>query len=362
MLLIIFIWSGVSFLTNTLVIAKKEMNSLLKERTLILAIIVQLLIASFSSLLVIGLASFFDPSALSNYDEKVANVGIIGDGELRNFIEKSQVNVYYYQDLASALSDFDNNKIDGVVVIPREDASGTELIRIDIYLPKSDIRGTFVTLQLKKPLEDYENYVRDIRSKRIGFEPVRLYVDSVPKKTSTYFEFIYGILIPLLVFTPVFISGGLIIDMFTEEFERKTMELLLVSPASFSEIVNGKMLTAVLIVPMQAFLWLLLVSFNGVAVDNIAIILLLASIIAVIVVVLGAIIAVKYKKRLISQYLYSLILILMFLAGYLFADSPFNLVTRLSAGALGTEALASFAAYAAFSIPLYVYLRRVKIT
>jgi ABC-type Na+ efflux pump permease subunit len=349
-------------LANTLVIAKKEMNSLLKERTLILAIIVQLLIASFSSLLVVGLASFFDPSALSNYDERVANVGIVGDGELRNFIEKSNVNIYHYQNLASALSDFNNNKIDGVVVIPNESSSGTELIRIDIYLPKSDIRGTFVTLQLKKPLEDYENYVRDIRSQRIGFEPVRLYVDSVPKKTSTYFEFIYGILIPLLVFTPVFISGGLIIDMFTEEFERKTMELLLVSPASFSEIVNGKMLTAVLIVPLQALLWLALVSFNGVVVNNIAIILLLSSIIAIIVVILGAIIAVKYKKRLISQYLYSLILILMFLAGYLFADSPFNLVTRLSAGAIGTEALANSAAYAAFSIPLYVYLKRVRIS
>ncbi len=349
-------------MANTFVIAKKEMNSLLNERTLILAIIVQLLIASFSSLLVIGLASFFDPSALSNYDEKTANVGVVGDGELRNFIEKSQVKVYYYQDLALALSDFNNNKIDGIVVIPGESSSGTGLIQIDIYLPKSDIRGTFVTLQLKKPLEDYEAFVRDIRSQRIGFEPVRLYVDSVTKKTSTYFEFIYGILIPLLVFTPVFISGGLIIDMFTEEFERKTMELLLVSPASFGEILNGKILTAVLIVPLQAFLWLALVSFNGVAINNIAIILLLVSIITIIVVVLGAIIAVKYKKRLISQYLYSLILILMFLAGYLFADSPFNLVTRLSAGAMGNEALAYCAAYAAFSIPLYVYLKRVKIS
>lgn len=349
-------------MANTFVVAKKEMNSLLNERTLILAIIVQLLIASFSSLLVVGLASFFDPSALSNYDQKVANVGIVGDGELRDFISKSSINVYYYNDLASALSDFNKNKIDGVVVIPYESSSGTELIRIDVYLPKSDIRGTFVTLQLKKPLEEYENYVRDIRSQRIGFEPVRLYVDSVPKKTSTYFEFIYGILIPLLVFTPVFISGGLIIDMFTEEFERKTMELLLVSPASFSEILNGKMLTAILIVPLQAFLWLALVSLNGVAVNNIALILLLASIIAVIVVILGAIIAVKYKKRLISQYLYSLVLILMFLAGYLFADSPFNLVTRLSAGAMGNEALAYCAGYAVFSIPLYVYLKRVKIS
>ena len=150
------------------------------------------------------------------------------------------------------------------------------------------------------------------------------------KKTSTYFEFIFGILIPLLVFTPVFISGGLIIDMLTEEYERKTMDLLLVTPVSFSQIVNGKMITAIIIVPAQAFLWLLLVRLNGVScLQHWIHILLLSGIIAAIVVIIGAIIAVKYKKRMISQYLYSLVLILMFLAGYLFTNSPFNLVTRL---------------------------------
>lgn len=54
-----------------------------------------------------------------------------------------------------------------------------------------------------------------------------------------HFEFIYGILIPLLVFTPVFISSGLIIDTITEEYERRTMELLEVAPVSFSQILNG---------------------------------------------------------------------------------------------------------------------------
>lgn len=362
MLHIIFTLYGVLFLGNTMIIAKKEMGSLLQEKTLVLAIIVQLLIASFSSLLVIGLASFFDPSALDKYGSQRANVGIVGEGELKRFIEKSQVKPYYYQDIDSALSDFNKNKIDAVLVIPPQNSEGTELIQIVIYLPRSDIKGTFVTLQLKKPLEEFEAFVRDVRSPRIGFEPVRLYVDYSPGKTSTYFEFIYGILIPLLVFTPVFISGGLIIDMFTEEFERKTMELLLVSPVFFSEILDGKMLTAVVIVPVQVFLWLALVRLNGVAVYNTGIILLLISIIAVIIVLIGALVAVKYKDRTISQYMYSLILILLFLVGYLFADSPFNMVTRLSSGAAGVETLVYSGAFAVAAFPLYVYIRRLQIS
>jgi len=348
-------------LGSTLLIAKKEMSSLLKEKTLVLAIIVQLLIASFSSLLVIGLASFFDPSALGGYDERV-NVGFVGSGELSRFIEKSNVRPYYYKDTTAALADFNDNKIDAVLVTPLQVAESTEIINIEIYLPKSEIKSTLVTLQLKRPLEEYEAFVRDIRSSRIGFEPFRLYVDAIPEKTSTYFEFIYGILIPLLVFTPVFISGGLIIDMLTEEFERRTMELLLVSPLSFFEILSGKMLAAVVIVPVQVFLWLALVMLNGIEVYGIGAILLVISIIAVIIVLVGAAVAVRYKERAISQYIYSQILIFLFLMGYLFSDSPFNLVTRLSSGSAGFEALANVFAYAVLALPLYVYIKKIKLS
>ncbi len=329
------------------------------EKTLVLAIIVQLFIASFSSLLVIGLASFFDPSALDRYNSPRSNVGIIGTGELKQFIEKGHIMPHNYENLSSAITDFYTNRIDAIIVIPKEVANGNEIIQIMTYLPKSDIKGTFAMLQLKKPLEIYEAYAQDIRSSRLGFEPVRLIVERSPKKTSTYFEFIYGILIPLLIFTPVFISGGMIIDMLTEEYERKTLDLLLVSPLSYSEILDGKMLTAIIIVPAQAFLWLLLVTMNRVVVHNIGLLLLLSGIVAAIVVILGAMIAVRLKKRMVSQYLYSLVLIMMFLAGYLFANSPFNLATRLSAGSIGTEALVYFGIYAAVAFGLYVGIKKM---
>lgn len=344
-----------------MIIARKEWNSLLLEKTLILAMIIQLLIASFSSLLVIGLASFFDPSALNNYDMERGKIGVVGGGELKQFLHDSHIHPRYYQDIDPALTDFNNNRIDAVLVIPPTISNGSEIIQLKLYLPESDIRGTIVTMQLKKPLEDFEAYVRDVRAPRIGFEPVRLYVDEILKKTSTYFEFIYGILIPLLVFTPVFISGGLIIDMVTEEYERRTMELLVVAPMSFSQILQGKMLVAVLIVPMQALLWLALVGLNRIAVHNIFWILIVTTVMATVIVLLGAIIAVKYRDRTLSQYLYSLILILLFLGAYLVTDSPFNLVTRLSSGAAGgMEALAGIAVFAAVAVPLYFYAGRLR--
>ncbi len=361
MRVITFISSGGFCLGKILIVARKEWNSLLLEKTLILAMIIQLLIASFSSLLVIGLASFFDPSALNSYDMQKGKIGIVGGGEIKQFLREAHIKPRNYSSLDSALSDFNNNRIDAVLVIPPVASSGSEIIQLELYLPASDIRGTIATMQLKKPLEEFESYVRDVRSPRVGFEPVILYVDDILKKTSTYFEFIYGILIPLLVFTPVFISGGLIIDMVTEEYERRTMELLEVAPMSFSQIMNGKMLVAVLIVPMQVLLWLALVGINRIAVHNIPGILLVATATAVVIVLLGAIIAVKYRDRTISQYLYSLILIFLFLGAYLFADSPFNLVTRLSSGAAGgMETLTGILPYAAVAVPLYFYAGRMR--
>ncbi len=150
--------------------------------------------------------------------------------------------------------------------------------------------------------------------------------------------------------------------MLTEEYERKTMDLLLVTPVSFSQILNGKMITAIIIVPAQAFLWLLLVRLNGVVVHNTGLILLLSGIIGAIVVIIGAIIAVKYKKRMISQYLYSLMLILMFLMGYLFTNSPFNLVTRLSADSIGTQALVYCGMYAVVAVALYMGMMRFQVS
>ncbi len=290
---------------------------------------------------------------LEKYDVKVS-IGVVGDGEVEQFLKKS-ITYYHYQNLKSAMLDFNDNTIDAILVVPQVKASDNAIIELILYLPKSDIKGTFAVLQLKKPLEEFESYVREVRGERIGFEPIKLYYIKT-KRTSSYFEFIYGILIPLLMFTPVFISGGFIIDTITEEYQRKTLDLLLVSPASFLEVLNGKILVAIIIAPAQALLWIILLRLNHVVVHNIMIILLLVSLSGVIIVFIGVIVALRYRDRGVSQYIYSLLLILLFLAGYLFDNSPLNLVVRLASASIGYEALVYCVAYAIIGFMLYTYI------
>ncbi len=54
-------------------------------------------------------------------------------------------------------------------------------------------------------------------------------------------------------------------------------------------------------------------------------------------------------------------IIFLFLGAYLVADSPFNLVTKLSSGAAGGwDALYGIVLYAALAVPLFIYAGRMR--
>ncbi len=381
----IYICCGGFYLHNILSIARKDLNGLFNERTLVLTILIQLFIASFSSFLVVGLTSFYDPGALQEDEITSANLGLayrseillnnstgtgtdtdtdisadtiintsadintttgtnasagtrtrilredrsVNETLLYHLIDKSKLSPICYPDYSSAGSSFYEGKIDGILLVPNTAVNGSDLIEIHIYLPETDLKATMLMLQLKEPLERFEQYVRDIRTKRLlDYMPIKL---NIPKKSSNhYFEFIYVALIPLLVFTPAFISGGLIVDFITEEFEQKTIDLLLVSPVTFSDILNGKILVATMIVPVQVLAWLLLLSLNGIYIHNILAIVLFVTAITLILVLTGALISIGLKNRGLAQLFYSLVLITLFLLCYTFPNSPMNIVTRLS--------------------------------
>jgi ABC-type Na+ efflux pump permease subunit len=340
-------------------VAKKEFKDLLKEKTFILAIVIQLFIASFSTFLVIGLTSFYDPTALGDVDIEGVNIGVVGsrDGELYNVLVENNVRTYLYDDFIPAYGDFFDRKIDAIIVTPLGTAEGTDLLNVDIYLPKSEIKATVVSLQLKNSLEEYEQGVRDVRTQRLpGYSPIEFnIIKRGVRASSTFFEFVYVALLPLLVFTPAFISGGLVIDFITEEYERKTMDLLLASPASLLEIISGKAILAILIVPIQSFVWMLLLSMNRVSIDNSLQILLVVTLIAAVLVLTSTVIAVFSKDRGVAQLLYSLVLIFLFMSSYLFTNSPLNLVTRLSINSItAIESWAWTGLYLLLALILYV--------
>jgi len=59
---------------------------------------------------------------------------------------------------------------------------------------------------------------------------------------------------------PAIISSALVIDFITEEFQQETLETLLSTPVTLREVVTGKVIASLLLVPLQGAAWLLLLS------------------------------------------------------------------------------------------------------
>lgn len=318
-------------------IAKKELLSLYHERTIILAIALQLFIAMFSSFLIVGLTTMYDPAALSRFSGISYGIGYAGaDSPLPGYLEKEGNFRVYRMDLSNAVAALRERKLAGVLYIPDTPPASDDPVVVTLYLIQNDLQSSMIGSRLKDALSAYESDLRDLRSTRLTVAPIKLLFPP-ERSDGDFFEFIYGLLIPLLLFLPVVISAALIIDFITEEYQLATLETLLSSPVSFPDVILGKIVAAVILVPLQAGAWLLLLATNGVTIAGPIEVLFLVSLIAVILICLSALIALHYRERTNAQTIFSVGLVIVLLAVLAIPQNPVNMVVRIATATAGPE-------------------------
>ncbi|WP_396612709.1 ABC transporter permease [Haloferax sp. S1W] len=335
-------------------IARRELGSLRKEKTIVLALAIQLFVAAFSSFLVVGLVSLYDPGA-SNYQVDVAVTG--GDEAvtdlLRAIATEDGLVGRSYPSTGAAMAAFEERRADAVL-----EASTGEDGRIHVLAiaPDSGVETTAVVVRVRDALRQLERSERAERSNYLSTTPL-----TVPPaaNSSPYFDFTYTVLVPLLLFLPVFISGSLVVDSLTEEIERGTLELLRVAPVSFSAVVDGKVLAAGGLAPIQGIAWMVLLQLNGTGVDNLPWLFGMVAGLAAIVVTLGATVALSAPDRRLAQLLYSLGVLLVFAGTSLLPLSPANTAARLAIGTAGVSAKAAVFGLVVVGVVALVGLRMV---
>lgn len=316
-------------------IAKKEIRSLGTEKTIIFAILLQIFIAMFSSFLLVGLAAMYDPDALAEYSTTRDPIAYTGTASplLNQLKEEGDFRVYE-MDFSTAIAALEERKISAVVWVPDTAPDAEQPIKITLYTIQNDIRSSVVNTKLKDVFLAYEADLREIRGDRLAAPPVDLGLPNEAPRTN-FFEFVYGLLIPLLIFMPAIISAALIIDFITEEFQHNTIETLISTPASFSDMVWGKVLACFMIVPVQSGAWLILLMANGIAIQGLAPILLHVSVGALCMILLSAFCALHYRERTNAQFIFSTALVVVIMAALALPENPANLIVRLSVGAAG---------------------------
>lgn len=319
-----------------------------------LAILIQLFIAAFSSFLAVGLVSLYDPGSVSG--EFTVEFGVTGEAsdDIRPvFADERSWQAVEYPNRQTALNDFRRGEVHAVLVVERGPQGRAQ---VDAIAPDGNIQTTLVVTQLKEVLDQFEQRERQRLSSRLERQPV----DPVPDAgSSPYFGFTYTVLVPLLTFLPVFLSGSTTVDAITEEYDRGTLELLRVTPLTGTDIVDGKLLAMGLLAPLQAGTWLVLLSFQGTAISNPLEIVLLVTAFSIAVVALGALLALHLRDRKQAQFLFSMALLVVFSATYLLPESPANTVAKLAIGSPSSMTHAMVGVYVALSIVGYAAVRWV---
>ncbi|MFB6304776.1 MAG: ABC transporter permease [Haloferacaceae archaeon] len=335
-----------------LVVARRELRTLRAEKTIVLALLIQLFIAAFSSFLVVGLVSLYDPGSVEGYQVEVAVAGDAREDLVAAAAEVDGLSATGYADRSAARRAFDEGRVQALLLADEREGR----VFVTALAPDSNVRTTVIVVQLRDALRTFERAERAERAAYLDRTPLAL-PDRVG--SSPYYGFTYTVLLPLLLFLPVFIAGSVAVDSLTEEFDRGTMELLRVAPVTAADIVDGKALAAAGLAPAQALLWVVLLRINGTSVANLPRLLVLVGALATVVVALAAAVGLLAPDRRVAQFAYSLGVLVVFGGTALLPGGPINFAARLALDSVGTGATVLVAGYALAAAVAYAGLRRV---
>ncbi|KUK63298.1 MAG: hypothetical protein XD82_0418, partial [Methanoculleus marisnigri] len=217
-------------------VAKKELSGLSSEKTIVFAVLLQVFIAMFSSFLMVGLTAMYDPEAIESYSTVTYGVGYAGaDSALIDEFSKRNDLVLHRMDLGQALTALRDRELAAVVYVPDTPPDAEGPVTITLYLIQNDLQSSVINVKVKEVLQSYEKELREVRADRMTSFPIGL---NFPESGGgeNFFEFVYGLLIPLLVLLPAIVSAALIIDLITEEYQRQTLETLMSTPVTFAEM------------------------------------------------------------------------------------------------------------------------------
>ncbi len=305
-----------------LAVVKRELNSVLRDRTIVIAILIQLFIASFSSALLLGMLSLYDADTILRTSGSRISLGVVDAAPLDTFLADRGLNVTAFGTLTQAESAFNEGKISAIIDTPREANGITE---IKLYLPNSDTQSSLIRTAIQEPLKQYENYLRSQKG-------VDMHYTDLQGEPSTSFEFVYSVLLPILMFFPAFVAGSLSIDSLTEEIENNTLQTLLSAPLTVNGLINAKIASVLILSILQCGAWLMLLQLNGIIIHNPGWIFLLAVIVSGITSTSAALGAVLLKDRERSQFIYALMLLSAVAMTSLLNLSPILTLSRLAVG------------------------------
>ncbi|HPP78759.1 MAG TPA: ABC transporter permease, partial [Methanospirillum sp.] len=125
------------------------------------------------------------------------------------------------------------------------------------------------------------------------------------------------------------------------------------------DIVCGKILACILIIPVQVALWLILLTLNGIRIESLIEILVHVVFASAALILIAATIAVYYRDRTKAQFIFSTAVIIVLLLILAFPSNPINLIVLLAVGGAPVYHWAVLAASTAACAILVVLVKNI---
>lgn len=335
------------------VIARRQLASLRNEKTIVFAIIVQLVVASFSSFLVVGLVSLYDPSGAQSQQQ--LGVSLTGDAadEIGPYIgQAGGLNIGTAGSVEAAEDAFTSGETDAII---RAEYTEANRISVSVTAPETGIASTVVVVRTKRALKNFERDKREQLATDVDTETLHLSQES---DTSPYISFTYTVLVPLLIILPGFISGSIVVDTILEDRNLGMIELLRSSPLEDADIARGKLLIPILLGPGQMIAWFLLLGLNGTSLYHPGLLVLIGTGLTLFTVSVGSLVAQYADDRGEAQFLYSVILVTTLTVTTALPEQPNITVAKLGMGSHTQTTYLLTALYLAGGMVVYALVMR----
>lgn len=339
-------------------IARKEMRDVMREKSLITAFLVQAFLAGFSALLLAGLTALHSPDTIEAAPD--ATVAYVGPGGLDVFLEGADNLDLVRLNGEDAVAAFRQGSVDAIAEERYPDAG--DVRRITIIVPEGELTSTLLVTQFKSLLLDYEDSLRAERAERLDHDLVTLDRSLRPDRP---YAFVHSTLLPLLVITPVFLSGAIAGDALSQESRSRTLLIMRSAPISATRLVIGKLVIPVVLVPIQVALWLLLFWANGFPTPAPWTALALATVLGLLLTAAGTIVAAVVKDESMTQAAYAVLILVLAVFSLLLPRDPLNTIALLAIDAADaavwtTVALLSIASVATLAAAIAFTRDRIR--
>jgi ABC-2 type transport system permease protein len=258
----------------------KEGQDILRNKIYLMVVFVQVFILLGAFGLAFASAVASDPTLLEQYGATSAlKVGVpesIHGSQLETDLIDQKLNLTYYNNISQAQGSLGTNLVAIIDVNP------TNKQNITIKTDNSNVFYPVVSNKINSAVNQYllqqklESTGLNMTQIQQILNPVNLQVVTLNSNhkanialNSTYFvEIMYGFIVPFILLLPFFLASNIVTDSVVGERERKTFEVLLMTPISSSFVMLGKIIPILSFSLIQSVVWILLLDLLKVPIYN----------------------------------------------------------------------------------------------